>query len=233
MPRSSHVTYNCACGETFTSETHHTVNVTLEPTLLYELLAGKLNVAVCPNCGRVSESSLPFIYHDMARGLFAYVHPDADAEDEDREELLERLRAVYTEAVSESERLTQFQRQQRGLAPGVEAAQRESEPLAEPSAPPMQVIFGVEQLIALVDSLLEPEERLGRVALTLPAGAQAPAGTDRAARERLLAIAHKMADQLGCFVAPEAEDGQYTVWVYGPRAQIERLAQAVRPASAP
>ncbi|MEO7001981.1 MAG: CpXC domain-containing protein [Ktedonobacterales bacterium] len=227
MPRSSQVTFNCPCGETFTSTTHHTVNITLEPRLLYELLAGKLNVAVCPNCGRASESTLPFIYHDMARGLFAYVHPNPDADDEDREALLARLRGVYTEAVTESERLTQPQQSQRASASDDITPKQTPDPFAEPSAPPMQVIFGIEQLVTLVDSLLEPEERLGRVALTLPAAARS-AG---AARERVLTIARQMADQLGCFVAAEEEDGEYTVWIYGPRAQVERLAQALRPSA--
>ena len=105
MPRSSTMTYVCECGTTFASTMYQTVNVTLEPQLLYRLLAGSLNVAVCPNCGRKIESELPFIYHDMRRGLFAYVYPYSDVEADDRDTLLESVRRAYVHAVEESDRI--------------------------------------------------------------------------------------------------------------------------------
>ena len=37
----------------------------------------------------------------------------------------------------------------------------------EPEIPPMEIILGTDHLITLVESLLEPEERLGRVAITI------------------------------------------------------------------
>lgn len=231
MPRSSTMTYACECGTTFASTMYQTVNVTLEPQLLYRLLAGSLNVAVCPNCGRKIESDLPFIYHDMRRGLFAYAHPNAEASDEERDQLLERLREVYDEAVGASERILSEERASQSMEPGQPGIPRltvrrrspaeELSAQLEPSAPPMQVIFGREQLVALVDSLLEPEERLGRLALSARGAAPAQ-------RERIVSIAERLASQFDLQVEMEGEGADFTVWVYGPRERIETLAEQMK-----
>lgn len=219
------IRYTCECGTEYTSPVYQTVNVTLEPHLLYQLLAGLLNVAVCPNCGRKTAAALPFVYHDMARGLFAYVHPDADAPEETRERLLERLREVYDEAVVESERI--LAQRQRGAFPGAGAPKpnvRRRTPgddLAarlEPDTPPMQVIFGVENLIALIDSLLEPDERLGRAALSARSA-------ESAARERILTLARALADRLDLQMETEGAGRDFTVWLYGPRSRVSLLDQ--------
>ncbi len=227
MPRSSTMTYTCECGATFTATMYQTVNVTLEPQLLYRLLAGSLNVAVCPNCGRRIESDLPFIYHDMRRGLFAYAHPNADASDEEREMLLERLRQVYDEAVDTSERILAEERASERPQPIPRLTVRRRSPgedlsaQLEPNAPPMQVIFGREQLVALVDSLLEPEERLGRVALSAR-------GAGPQERERVLSIAERLASQFGLQVETEGQASDFTVWVYGPRERVSALAAQLK-----
>ena len=225
MPRSSMIRYTCECGTEFTSPVYQTVNVTIEPHLLYQLLAGLLNVAVCPNCGRKTSAALPFVYHDMTRGLFAYVHPDAEATEEIRDRLLERLRAVYDSAVAESDRILSQRQRAPGSrvmkpqpsvhrnTPGDELAAR-----LEPDTPPMQVIFGMENLIALVDSLLEPGERLGRAALSVQ-------GTEPAARERILVLAGALADRLDLQIETEGAGRDLTVWLYGPRSRVSLLSQ--------
>lgn len=213
MPRSSLIRYTCECGQEFTSPVYQTVNVTLEPHLLYQTLAGLLNVAICPNCGRKTAAALPFVYHDIERSLFAYVHPDANADEESRQRLLERLREVYDEAVAESDRILD----QRQSAP--RPARDELATRMEPDAPPMQVIFGVENLIALVDSLLEPEQRLGRAALTAR-------DVDSAARERILALAQTLARSLDLQIETEGAGQSFTVWLYGPRSRIGLIHQA-------
>ncbi|MDE3229618.1 MAG: hypothetical protein KGO05_07035 [Chloroflexota bacterium] len=228
MPRSSTMKFACECGTTFAATMYQTVNVTLEPQLLYRLLAGLLNVAVCPNCGRKIESDLPFIYHDMGRGLFAYVHPNADASEEERDALLERLREVYDEAVGASERILADNRaSERTQAPLPPLSVRRRSPgedlsaQLEPNAPPMQVIFGREALVALVESLLESDERLGRVAL-------AARGAVEAERERILAVAERLASQFDLQTETEGEGRDFTVWVYGPRAQVNALAAQLK-----
>lgn len=226
MPRSVEMSFTCPCGSTFASTVYQTVNVTLEPQLLYRLLAGTLNTPTCPNCGRKAASAQPFLYHDMARGLFAYVHPHSNVSDEEREALLAELRKNYTLAVETSERiLSAREHSPRKAPPGPPRVRRRTpgEDLSariEPDAPPMQVIFGVDQLITLVDSLLDPDERLGKLALSTRS--QQPAE-----RARLLDVARRMAQQTGCIVDTQDEPDEYTVWLYGPRARVDAIAAAL------
>jgi CpXC motif protein len=224
-PRSTVRTFQCPCGETFDTTMYSTVNVTMEPQLLYRLLAGTLNVATCLNCGRKAASTQPFVYHDMARGLFAYVHPDGNLPDDERENLLEHLRDVYDQAVAESERLTQPSAG--GRHGTVEPRVRRQLPYDEtlkriyPDAPPMQVIFGVEDLMALVESLLDPEEKLGRIVLsTRASGSQE--------RDQLRSVATRLAGQAHCLVEIEDLPAEYTVVIYGSRARIRQLNAALK-----
>lgn len=224
-PRSTVRTFQCPCGESFDTTIYSAVNVTMEPELLYRLLAGTLNVATCANCGRKAVSAQPFIYHDMARGLFAYVHPDADLPDDEREELLEHLRTVYDQAVAESERLTPPSAG--GQRDAVEPRIRRRQPFEEalrhiyPDAPPMQVIFGIGDLTSLVESLLEPDEKLGRVVLSTQAsGAQE--------RNRLRSVAVRLAEQAHCLVEVEELTDEYTVVIYGSRARIRQINSALK-----
>lgn len=224
-PRSTVRTLQCPCGASFDTTIYSTVNVTMEPELLYRLLAGTLNVATCANCGRKAASVQPFIYHDMARGLFAYVHPDADLPDDEREELLEHLRTVYDQAVAESERLTQpsTRGRRRPVEPRVRRHLPHEDALKRlsPDAPPMQVIFGVEDLSALVESLLEPGEKLGRVVLSTRA-------TSERERRQLLSVATRLAEQAHCLVEVEDLPGEYTVLIYGSRARIRQINSALK-----
>jgi hypothetical protein len=228
MGRSIAYKFTCACGTSFTTPVHEAVNVTLEPQLLYTLLAGLLNVATCPHCGRRAAIARPFLYHDVARGLFAYVHPRADLPQEQRERLLQHLRRAYAVAVEQSLLL---QQEDTPAAAGVtEGQDDEDEALelvsgaeaASGDAPPLQVIFGIEQLCALVQSLLSPEERLGKLALSSKSRREEE-------RQRLLSVASEMARQMNCQVEIEDEPGEYTVWLYGPRQAIGAMMRALAP----
>ena len=224
MPRSSDITLACPCGTEFTATIYHSVNVTLEPRLLYRLLAGQLNVATCPNCGRQVQTAQPFVYHDMKRELFAYVYPHSDVPEEERDAVLERLRGAYVQAVGEAERLARRRDRQAEMP---KPAVRRGNPLddlrarLEPDAPPMQVIFGTAELVALVESLLEPEEKMAKAALTAR-------GADDAARERMLLLARGLADQMQCDTYVDDDPEEYTVSIYGPRARVGAIAKALR-----
>ncbi len=221
-PRSVEVTYTCDCGSTFVGTVYHAVNVTLEPQLLYTLLSGRLNTATCQNCGRQATSSLPFLYHDMRRGLFAYVHPRADLDEEERDDFLEQLRHTYSRAVQISERISPPRSAQR--TPSGLSNRDHPAGVSEPDAPPMQVIFGVDRLVALVESLLEPEERLGHVALNT-------ASHDTAARERLVRVAGRIASELGCQIDAREHLGTFTVEIYGSRKRISQLVSMLHSAT--
>ena len=223
MSRSISYTFTCACGESFPALVYESVNVTLEPQLLYTMLAGLLNVATCPNCGRRAAMARPFLYHDVARGLFAYVHPRADLPEERRLQVLEQLRRAYSVAVEESARL-QEQPAARDTSASIDD---EFDPSFlggdEPdNAPPLRVIFGVDQLIALVNTMLGPEERLGKLALSSKSQRSEE-------RQRLLAVAQEMARQMDCQVEVDDEPGEYTVWLYGPRQAIGAIMRELAP----
>src|SRR5579859_1042530 len=212
MARSIPFTFTCACGASFTTSVYESVNVTLEPQLLYTVLAGLINVATCPHCGRRVAVARPFLYHDVARGLFAYVHPRAGLSEEQRERVLQHLRRAYAVALEQSRHLQDQEAPGYPLAGEEEAAEGDglegwagSEGLAT-DAPPLQVIFGVEQLGELVSSLLSPEERLGKLALSSKSQHEGD-------RQRLLSIASEMARQMDCQVEVDAEPGEYTVWL--------------------
>src|SRR5579885_446725 len=103
MSRSTTHTLTCPCGQMFSSQVYDYVNVSQEPQLRYIVLAGLLNVATCPACGRRAAIARPFIYSDPAHHLLAYVHPQSDAPEEARQLILERLRSVYMDIVGDAE----------------------------------------------------------------------------------------------------------------------------------
>ncbi len=138
MSRSTNCTFTCPCGEAFSSPIYEYVNVAKNPQLQYIVLAGLLNVSTCPSCGRRAGVLRPFIYSDPLHNLLAYVHPRADAPEEARQLILEKLRTVYMDIT----------------------------PSQEAEMPPLRVVFGLDQLHELINAALCPDERLGRLALS-------------------------------------------------------------------
>jgi hypothetical protein len=51
------------------------VDVGLQPELKNYLLAGQLNMAICPSCGTPAMIAAPLIYHDSAKQLFLIHFP--------------------------------------------------------------------------------------------------------------------------------------------------------------
>ena len=206
MSRSITHTFNCPCGKVFEHTIYDYVNVTTEPQLRYVVLAGLLNVATCPVCGRKAAIGRPFIYSDPEHQLLAYVHPRNDAPPEARMMILEQLRNVYETVVGEGE-------QQQDIA-GQSVSNASAEQLM--STPPLQVVFGNDQLHELINASLSQEERLGRLALSTKSHAEAERG-------QMLDIARKLASEMSCQVEVEDLDDEYTVWIFGPRRQIGAL----------
>jgi CpXC protein len=79
--------------------------------------------------------------------------------------------------------------------------------------PPLQVIFGIEQLSEVINASLSQDERLGKLALSTQS-------QDEAERGQMLIIARKLAQEMQCQVEVEDLPGEYTVWLFGPRRQI-------------
>lgn len=183
------------------------VNVTKEPRLRYIVLAGLLNVAACPACGRHTAVAHPFVYSDPQYELLAYVHPRSDAPDKARQLILERLRSVYVDVTCAQE----DSRADRALAISSDEAS---------AMPPLKVIFGLDQLADLINSVLSPDDRLGKLALSTHSG-------DSAERAQFFVIARKLAADMNCTMAVEDFPSEYTVWLYGSRRDIGSLMRSL------
>lgn len=210
MSRSITQNFHCPCGETFDYTLYDYVNIAKDPRLRYAVLAGLLNVATCPGCGRRAAIARPFIYSDPEHRLLAYVHPRNDAPEEARLLILEQLRTVYETIVNENES------EQAEDTSGHAVSETSAEEIM--ATPPLQVVFGNDQLHELINATLSQDERLGKIALSTRSSAAAERG-------QLLDIARKLAGEMGCLVEIEDLDDEYTVWVLGPRRQIGALVR--------
>ncbi len=211
MSRSTTHTFACPCGTTFSGTTYEYVNAAQDPQLRYVILSGSLNVSTCPNCGRRAAMSHPFIYSDPEHNLLAYVHPRSDAPEEARMLVLEQLRSVYVNLTEEKQEYVEGRSEQRSPT-AVEAEK----------IPPLQVIFGMEQLNAVINAVLSPDERLGRLALSTQS-------RNEAERGQFLDITRKLASEMACGVEVEDFPDEYTVWVFGSRRQIGALMRELAP----
>ena len=207
MSRSTTYKFTCPCGETFSSPIYEYVNVAKDPQLQYTVLAGLLNVSTCPSCGRRVAQSRPFIYSDPAHNLLAYVHPRNDVPEEARLLILEKLRTAYVNIVGDTEYEEDEKNGENGASGNGNAVQ------SPPETPPLQVIFGLDQLNEVINAVLSPDERMGRLALNTRS-------RDEAERGQFLHIARKLAAEMQCQVEVEDLPDEYTVWLFGSRRQI-------------
>ena len=227
MSRSTHQTLTCPCGEVFSSPIYEYVNVAEDPQLRYTVLAGLLNVATCPVCGRRAAIAQPFIYSDPNHNLLAYVHPRSDAPEEARQFILEKLRNVYLDIVDgPPARQGNGKPQPNSHGNGNNHKKNGTEPTSPTSQaaqiPPLKVIFGLDQLHEVISASLSQEERLGRLALSTQSRSEAERG-------RLLDIARRLAQEMQCLVEVEDLPDEYTVWLFGSRRQIGALMRELAP----
>ncbi len=228
MSRSKNCTFTCPCGEVFSSPIYDYVNVGKDPQLQYTVLAGLLNVSTCPGCGRRAAIAHPLVYSDPAHHLLVYVHPRTDVPQEARSFLLEKLRSVYVDIVdgaSMEQRVASGQKQRRRTLTATKQngnGEHVGHQAAAKEMPPLQVVFGLDQLNTLINTRLSQDERLGRLALSTPS-------RNEAERWQLHTIARKLASEMGCQVEVEDLPGEYIVWLYGSRRQIGALMRELAP----
>ncbi|HLH60065.1 MAG TPA: CpXC domain-containing protein [Ktedonobacteraceae bacterium] len=208
MSRSIKQTLTCPCGQVFESAIYDYVNIAQDPQLQYTVLAGLLNVSTCPSCGRRAAIARPFIYSDPAHKLLAYVHPRSDAPEEARLMILERLRDTYVNIVGEAEE--HLNEEAGGDISSIEPTGHATRAM---ETPPLQVVFGVDQLQELINAVLSQDERLGKIALSTHSH-------DEAERAQLHTIARKLASEMQCQIEVEDLSDEYTVWLFGSRRQI-------------
>jgi hypothetical protein len=213
MSRSITHKFTCPCGQEFSGQAYEYINVADDPQLRYVVLAGLINVAVCPNCGRRAAISMPFIYSDPAYDLLAYVHPRGDAPEDARMLILEKLRSVYTDAnkLREQQTIQREGEQQENGGRVISLSTSESKEM-----PPLKVVFGIDQLGELINGLLDGDERLGRLAMSTQSRSEAERG-------QFHDIARKLASEMGCCIEVEDLPDEYTVWFYGSRRRVGAL----------
>jgi len=214
MTLSTTQSLSCPCGQVFSYQSYEYVNVATDPSLRYVVLAGLLNVAICPFCGRRAEMSIPFLYSDPAHKLLAYVHPNPDTPEEARFLILEQLRATYHHIISTQDR---DPAKNGGLAILLSTDEARS-------LPSLKVLFGLDQLVDVINAELEPEERMGKLALNTQS-------RDEAERSQFLLITRKLATDMGCCLDIEDLPDEYTLWLYGSRRQIGALMRVLAPRS--
>jgi hypothetical protein len=211
----------CRCGHTFETQVYEYVNVVRDPHLRYAVLAGLLNVVTCPACGKRAQARRPFIYSDPPNQLLVYVHPRDNAPEQARELIEASVQSVY-----EQVRRQQHDRreQEAGGVPETmsDLVAASSTGAGAEEMPPLQVIFGLDQLALLINAGLSHEERLRKIALRT-------ASPNAAERGQMLDIARRLAREMQCIVEEEEQADSYVVWLYGPRKQITALMRALAP----
>ena len=222
MSRSTPYTFTCPCGNTFHSQMYEYVNTAHDPQLQYTVLAGLLNVPTCPICGRQAALAQPFVYSDPARALLVYVHPSADIPEEGRLLIAEKLHNVYqhigTDDLHDGSEGGSIRKRARN---GYQDSPGNSQSKPQ-DAPQLHVVFGLDELIDLINAELPSEERLGRLALSTHSPREAERG-------QLLDIARKFASEMQCQVDVEDLPDEYTVWLYGSRRQIGAIMRELAP----
>jgi hypothetical protein len=122
-PKRSSIT--CSCGFTFDADVYRSINVSAEPHLKSQILAGQFNVVRCPACGREMAADVPFLYHDSDAGLMVWVYPSSSAGQADQiQDKIRRSREILGTV----------------LPPSTIDANRE-------------VVFGIEELLSWLDRL--------------------------------------------------------------------------------
>ena len=85
MSIKTSVEVQCPAGcEPFEGEVWSVLRVDKEPELKERLLAGELNLLMCPHCNRYFINEQPLVYHDPPRELLAFIFPEFYKEEEDR-----------------------------------------------------------------------------------------------------------------------------------------------------
>lgn len=102
-----------ACGTRFLVEVLRVIDVGQHPEYKQQLLSGRLNLAVCPQCGKGGVLTIPFLYHDPRKELALVFMPiELNLWESDRQQLIGSLtNEVMTNLPPEQRRSYLFQPQ--------------------------------------------------------------------------------------------------------------------------
>jgi CpXC protein len=91
-----------SCGTRFQTPVFQYVDVGQQPELKQALLAGRLNMAVCPSCGSGGLLATPMVYHDPDKQLFWALFPqEVNAKPEEQERFIGTLQQLAMRSVLE------------------------------------------------------------------------------------------------------------------------------------
>jgi hypothetical protein len=80
------------CGFRFAAPVHPIVDVGKIPAMKRRFLQGKLNVAICPQCGNQGLVNAPFLYHDPEKEmLLAFMPQDLQLRNQDEQRIIGEL----------------------------------------------------------------------------------------------------------------------------------------------
>ena len=101
------------CGTNYVAEIHQVIDANQNPELKQELLSGRLNLAVCPNCGAGGQVSTVLVFHDPDHELFmVHVPPELNLNQLQREQIIGQLsQQVMNNTPPEQRRAYLFQPQ--------------------------------------------------------------------------------------------------------------------------
>ncbi len=87
------VTLTCPnCRTTYQTPVFQLIDVGQAPELKQALLSGRINVAVCPNCGTGGMLATPMVYHDPEKQLFFVLFPqEVQATPQEQEQFIGTL----------------------------------------------------------------------------------------------------------------------------------------------
>jgi hypothetical protein len=84
------ITVTCPqCRTPYPAEVYSIVDVRQEPALKTELMRGRLNLSVCPTCGRQNPMMAPILYHDPSHDLLAaFLPPELNLSEMQRQRII-------------------------------------------------------------------------------------------------------------------------------------------------
>ena len=77
MSKPKRCSFVCSCGQAFEADIYKSVNVTAQPELKEQILAGRFNQVRCSACHEVIDADVPFLYHDMNADVMVWVYPSS------------------------------------------------------------------------------------------------------------------------------------------------------------
>lgn len=93
------------CQTPYTAEIHQVIDSDETPQLKQRLLAGQLNVAVCPNCGAGGQMMTPMLFHDADHEMFIIFMPqELSMGQMERERLIGQMARQVMESMPQERR---------------------------------------------------------------------------------------------------------------------------------